>query len=289
MTNDAATDTSSQQDEVAGNDNKNTQYHHIDLPGQPVQLGGADDHTILLRKHRDVVCDFKVGDGATYTVESPDDWFFDARTRKRTQKAIFTDGERFHAWLARDFEGELVLRSNKGGRQRLNISELDPTDYGADPKTKPAPIILQRHNPNTEAIMLAPIVVTPDDTTNSDGNPTPSNGGCPVIAPLQSDQVGHVVEVRQTQGSEVPQQAQDAMAGNADQSTLFADSEDIIKWVVTQAAGTSAYVGQNRSWISELWNKTFRLQRIVHPHAGPKWYIIFKGNPRTRKIGRAHV
>lgn len=47
--------------------------------------------------------------------------------------------------------------------------------------------------------------------------------------------------------------------------------------------GIRRYYSDNKHWIKELWKQEFRLQKVVHPHAGTKYYIIFKGNQKLRE------
>ena len=60
----------------------------IDLPGQEHDIpchsfAKVTDVYVLLRKWRDVVFDLNTGSGATYTVESTQDWIYDFKAKKR--------------------------------------------------------------------------------------------------------------------------------------------------------------------------------------------------------------
>lgn len=86
----------------------------IDLPGETVQcLRRKDNIRIILRKHRDVIFDLKLGHGKSYTVEATQSDFYNARDKKLVYvlaegKVTFKDGERLHLWITRGFKGELV-------------------------------------------------------------------------------------------------------------------------------------------------------------------------------------
>lgn len=61
----------------------------IDLPGEDFRIQGpgcfmVKDYTVLLRKHRDVIFDLNVGNGATYSIESKEDWFYEVSRFSRT-------------------------------------------------------------------------------------------------------------------------------------------------------------------------------------------------------------
>ena len=94
------------------------QEHCIELPGESVQCwvgGGTDKLKVILRKHRDVVCDIHLANEKTYTVETTESDFYNARDKKivyaaRHGKVRFKDGERMHVWVGRGFRGSLILK-----------------------------------------------------------------------------------------------------------------------------------------------------------------------------------
>lgn len=91
-----------------------TQVTCIDLPGEPIQCVRTKPKLrVVLRKHRDVIFDIKLGSGGSYTVESDKSYFYSERDSElvRHGKPIsFQDGERLHLWVARTFTGKLILK-----------------------------------------------------------------------------------------------------------------------------------------------------------------------------------
>lgn len=120
----------------------------IDLPGEVLQCTlRSDKLKVILRKHRDVIFDIKLGNGKSYTVEATQSDFYNARDKKllyalAKDKVTFKDGERLHLWITRGFKGELILKSDGKIMMRMEPNKLDPRSYSADPKEKPAPIIV---------------------------------------------------------------------------------------------------------------------------------------------------
>ena len=109
---------------------KTTQTECIDLPGETVRCWrSADNITVVLRKHRDVIFDYNLENGATYQLESTIDKFYDAAKKKLVKHATFKDGERFHLWIARGFKGALILKSSTGSVTHYNVAQLDPHSY----------------------------------------------------------------------------------------------------------------------------------------------------------------
>lgn len=131
----------------------------IDLPGESVQCWRSSDNIrVILRKHRDVIFDINLGKDAIYTVESKFD-FYSPREKKLLRKASFFDGERLHIWIGREFRGCLVLKYNDAIIGQYEVNKLDTTSYGADPKTKPEPLlVVMGKQPDTE-----PFACTTDD------------------------------------------------------------------------------------------------------------------------------
>ncbi|MCC2954194.1 hypothetical protein LK542_01030 [Massilia sp. IC2-477] len=114
----------------------------IDLPGERVQCWrSADNVKVILRKHRDVFFDINLKSNAIYTVESQSA-FYSPREKKLLKTALFLDGERFHLWVGRDFKGHLVLSADGAVIGRYEVSILDSSRYGSDPKEKPEPLLV---------------------------------------------------------------------------------------------------------------------------------------------------
>lgn len=139
---------------AANKSEPSTQEICIDLPGESVRCWRSADHVkVILRKHRDAFFDINIKDGATYTVESTSD-YYSPREKKLQRKSQFQDGERFHLWVGRKFKGTLVLKSGNTVIGSFEPNKLDANDYGADPKTKPEPlmVILGKQKPSSAFI-----------------------------------------------------------------------------------------------------------------------------------------
>ncbi|QYD72559.1 hypothetical protein KZJ38_22840 [Paraburkholderia edwinii] len=104
--------------------------HYIDLPGESPKsrLWPGVNNLIILRKHRDVVFDIKLGNGATYTVttdrpEHEYGRFFDPNRNLNVTKVMFQDGEPCHIWLGRTFPGEPHPQAGRQGPGALPGSQ----------------------------------------------------------------------------------------------------------------------------------------------------------------------
>lgn len=114
----------------------------IDLPGERVSCWRSGDNVkVILRKHRDVFFDTNLQSNAIYTVESKSE-FYSPREKKLLKRALFSDGERFHLWVGRDFKDSLQLSANGVVIGRYEVTKLDPASYGGDPKEKPEPFLV---------------------------------------------------------------------------------------------------------------------------------------------------
>lgn len=125
-----------------------TQRVCIDLPGEEFSCYVTEPNVeVMLRKHRDVVFDIKQGNAASYTVVADQSDFYNARDKKliehnKNHKVTFKDGERLHIWISRDFKGKLILKQGDILLGEYQPNNLDRTDYGADPITKPEPMVI---------------------------------------------------------------------------------------------------------------------------------------------------
>ncbi|HAT32371.1 MAG TPA: hypothetical protein DCW29_16430, partial [Janthinobacterium sp.] len=146
------------------------QEHCIDLPGESVQCwvgGGTDKLKVILRKHRDVVFDIKLGAGKSYTLEATESDFYCVRDKKlitaaKHNKVSFADGERMHVWVSRGFRGSLLLKSGDHVLSRVEPNEWDKHRHSDDPKEKPAPIIVLMEAPPA-AVKPAPTHIADDE------------------------------------------------------------------------------------------------------------------------------
>jgi hypothetical protein len=284
----------------------------IDLPGEPVDCWADTETTVLLRKHRDVIFDIHINSGATYVVEATDDWIYDVAKKKRAKQGQFSDGQRYHVWISRDFKGELLLKRGDKILYRYSMKQFGVSNVGSDPKAKPEPIIIAvrentaTHLPPTSS--SAPVAATgnrsmiqfpepavPDYLrwgVRSDPllSPTLSRDAmaCPLpiklaqsttVEPLQE---AHVLQVNK---ESIPQDVLDALAsGGSDETALDTNKITTRNWLIAQLAGATAFLNDNKEWIGELWSEKFRLTKVVHKNVGERLYVVFTGNPRLRKL-----
>jgi len=131
----------------------------IDLPGDAVQCWrSAEKIRVVLRKHRDVIFDINLRSDALYTVESKTK-FYNPVLKKLSNKADFFDGDRCHIWVGREFKDKLILKMNGSILGAYEVHRLDAASYGANPKTKPEPLLIvigQRES-------SVPFICTPED------------------------------------------------------------------------------------------------------------------------------
>ena len=246
------------------------QEHCIDLPGESVQCwigGGTDKLKVILRKHRDVVFDIQLGNGKTYVVETTESDFYNVRDKKlvyatRHDKVTFKDGERMHVWVSRSFRGSLILKCEDHVLTEVKPNEWDKHRYSADPKEKPAPIIVAiGHHPAAPKPIAQPSVL----------NHEPSHS---------EEQSLHVHEISQVGiPSEILKYFQDGG------ESLHYEKADIISrnWIFAQVAGAEAYLIDNRGWIKELEKCTFKFLQVAHK-SGVKRYLVFSGNNKLREF-----
>jgi hypothetical protein len=283
----------------------------IDLPGEPVNCWADTEITVLLRKHRDVIFDVNLHKGKTYTVETSDDWFYDTKTKRRVKAATFQDGESYHIWISRDFIGFLILKVDGKELQRYSMLVLNTDSHGSDPKVKPEPITIV-YGGQSEANGMPQIArlgqpgaaflgasAWNSSSVGSAWNPGLSplstnvpllndEFGCRMLLPIakptsqpQESQVMHVFEV---DVKSIPVDLVNAVeTGGEDETAIDTAHVATRNWITGQIIGFAGYIGDNLPWIRELWKTKFTLIRIVHPKAGPKWYLVFKGTIGTRK------
>jgi hypothetical protein len=126
---------------------KHRQY--IDLPGDiPAEKIWPNVNNIIqLRKHRDVMIDIKLGNGATYTVVADKGRFYDPKRKLNITKMTFQDGEPLHLWVGRYFFGNLIIKHGDKEIGRYPISKMDCTlgCRNDNPQAKPAPVMIILH------------------------------------------------------------------------------------------------------------------------------------------------
>jgi hypothetical protein len=278
----------------------------IDLPGEPVECWADTDVTVLLRKHRDVIFDIDVKSGATYTVEADQDWIYDVGKKKRVTQGQFQDGQRYHIWISRDFKGHLILKQNGKVFQRYSMLLFGLANSNPDPKAKPEPIVIamgtnkasRLHASSTpsrttdiSSLVKYPQAPVPDYLRGpSLFDPSSANQqwSCPISIKLAPDttiepmQEAHVVEV---DAKTVPKEVLDALAsGGADETAIDTNKIATRNWLIAQLAGSTAFLNDNKQWISELWSEKLRLTKVIHKNVGERMYVVFTGNPRLRKL-----
>jgi hypothetical protein len=236
------------------------QEHCIDLPGETVQCwigGGTDKLKVILRKHRDVIFDIHLGDGKTYTLESTESDFYNPRDKKliyasRHGKVTFKDGERFHAWVSRNFRGTLILSLDGRVIYKVEPNAWDNHNYTDDPKEKPAPIIVAIGSDTTapatpknesllslhkerDSAVSKPIMAV--------AKPTPvhaSEHSCPVVCVVDGRVEGmpaHIAEHFKKGGDH---------SGFSDIDPNHVATRN---WIWGQIAGTGAYIKDNWEWL----------------------------------------
>lgn len=218
---------------------------------------------------------------------------YDFKAGKRTKKATFKDGERFHIWLSRNFRTVITLRSGEKQIATYPIGVMDIVSYGDDPYLKPAPIIIALGK--SSAAMAPTVSVAPVA-----GQPKISSlAGLPDLSAdiardftksiaarkkyqEENEQTMHIVEVTQTEGATVPQQIADFFKRGGEETAIDTTGIMTRNWLWAQIAGTAGYLHENKNWIKELWGQKFYLQKVKHKTVN-KWYIVFKGYAGLRQ------
>lgn len=234
-----------------------TQQVCIDLPGEIIRcVVHKPKLEIMLRHHRDVIFDIKMVAGMQYTVEADMSEFYNPRDKKIVpvrQQVSFVDGERFHLYLGREFGGRLILKANGKFIHAYHIRDIDPKRYDPDPATKPAPFIVMMHAPTT-----------------------PQS----VAAPTNADQVIRVIEIKkpsyveQQNAAQTPPEILQFFMNGGEATDLDPNKIITQNWIISQLAGSQAYLIDNRAWAKELMGTKFRLERVMHK-SGPAIYMIW--------------
>lgn len=259
----------------------------IDLPGESVQCWRSSDHLkVVLRKHRDVIFDIRLGDGKSYTVQSSQSNVYNARDKKlvnalRGDIISFRDGERLHLWITRDFKGYLSLKSGGKLVMRIEPDKVDQHAYDNDPKTKAAPIIINlgRARPAPSVPGITPIekytASSPSAMQKYMVPPSPS--GAPV------DECAVVCVVEGTLKDAPEKISSHFKSGGGKSGLMDIDPNDVAtrNWLYGQLAGTAAYVKDNWSWLrasmDEKTAKGFQLVKVKIGHVRGKVRFYFSG------------
>lgn len=251
---------------------KDTQQVCIDLPGEIVRCWRSTTNVeVLLRKHRDVIFDIRLGNGKSYTVEATESDFYNARDKKivfqkRQGTVSFRDGERLHLWVSRGFRGALLVKCGAEVILCVEPNELDKHQPSDDPKEKPAPIIIaigQRQTPPGNSVVPAkdavPLTAKPKQTVTM----PPSQ---PKPAVIQEIECPTICVVKGTI-KDMPKKLFDYFQSGAGESGLAdIDPNDAAtrNWILGQLAGSAAYVGDNWKWLAaSIDRKTHQGFRLV--------------------------
>lgn len=225
----------------------------LDLPGEQVQCWRSTDKVqVVLKKHRDIVFDLKLNSAKKYTVESNGSDFYHPDKKKLIagrggQRVMFSDGERLHIWVARNFKGELLLKSAGELLMRIEPEKLDVKTYDDALSTKPEPIVIAigGPSPGPEAKRDSTGRVSPSHQL---ANPSqqmravsaPVDEECPVVCVVDGDL------------KEMPDKLWKFLGTGGGQSGLVdLDPNDIAtrNWLLGQLAGAAAFAGDNWKWL----------------------------------------
>ena len=242
---------------------QNTQLTFIDLPGEPVRcVRSKPKLRVVMRKHRDVIFDISIGDGGRYTVESDKSYFYCERDKKlvRFKSPVrFRDGELFHLAVARNFEGNLLLKRDGKLVAAYEPNVIDPyTCKSEDPVDKPAPLIVTMRPPG------------------SDGA-----GGLDLEG--EDVQTMHVVEVKKTL-TDVPKQILDFFASGGEETAIDTNGIVTRNWLLGQLVGTTLHLAEQREWMRELKGQTFYLKKRIRKSGEVVYDVVFSGNHKLRNL-----
>lgn len=246
-----------------------TQVTCIDLPGEPIRCVRTKPKLrVVLRKHRDVVFDIKLGSGSSYTVESEKSNFYSERDSRLIMPGTpvpFQDGERLHLWVARTFAGKLLLKKKGQLIAQYEPNKIDPfTCTAQNPEGKPAPLIVSIQMPSaTSAAMQGPRSVSTEL--------------------LEDMQTMHVMEVKNL-GTEVPKQVLDFFASGGEETAIDTNGVVTRNWLLGQLVGTSIYGLENQKWIRELNGQKFYLKKRIRKNGQAVYDVIFTGNHKIREL-----
>lgn len=264
----------------------------INLPGETVQCWRSSDNIkVILRKHRDVIFELKLAQGRTYTVESTGSDFYNANEKKlvRGKNAAsipFNDGERLHLWIARNFQGEILLKSAGKLMLKLEPGKLDAQQYDDAPKTKPVPIIIALGvSPNLSdgPVRKAAYPLRTPQTVNS------ASSVSPVAAPVDDDCTLICVVDGDVKG--IPADIWKALKeGGGDSGFADLDPNNIAtrNWLCGQLAGAGAYIGDNWEWLrASLDGKThtgFKVVKAKIHYVKGKARFYFSGYSKYNRV-----
>ncbi|WP_321884741.1 hypothetical protein [Paraburkholderia bannensis] len=254
----------------------------IDLPGEPVHCSADTDVTVLLRKHRDVVFDVKLGNNATYTVttthpDRPAERFYDRKRKMNVARTNFKDGEQCHIWVGRNFDGSLVLKQGDKELGRYPISKMDCTKgCTEDPKDKPAPLLIIMHDDKAFASSVQQLSnvhrVSPQTTVPT--TETTQTAAAPVTLsdakakpPVSHDvlQTVHAIKIKQTKGPTVPPELLDFFSKGSESYSwdpLHTLSRNFLLAQIGAAGGYYFDAFGKNAPLEGFWKRQFVIRKI---------------------------
>ncbi len=264
----------------------------IDLPGEAVKCWRSSDNIqVILRKHRDVIFELKLAPERQYSVESTGSDFYNANAKKLisgNNRAIvtFKDGERLHIWVARDFKGEILLKSAGKLMLKLEPEKLDANKYDDDPQTKPVPIIIALGKPSQPVDAQAKKTAYHSKTPHVAG---PSSD--PRLMSISAEEDCALVCVVDGDLKRMPNDVWKALkGGGGDSGFADLDLNNIAtrNWLLGQLAGAAAYVGDNWDWLkASIDGKThtgFKLVKAKIHYVKGKARYYFSGYSKYNQV-----
>lgn len=261
----------------------------IDLPGQTVQCWNPKVRKvqIILRKHRDVIFDIKIFQGMGYTVHAEEGDIYcddDKKLYPAGRKISFLDGEVRNLWISREFSGYIVLSAAGAVIAKYEPNVQDPSRYGPEVGTKPAPLMVVMRNFTQKK---------KGEFKRSDlQHVYRADQGKSIMKQLEekeynrreieSAQAMHIILIDLSKPSMPESIANFIQQGG--EALSFSPGDVITRnWIFSQIVGLGAFYSDNGAWVRELWNKTFHVQKVFH--AGiPSYYLVFRGDPAHRRI-----
>jgi len=264
----------------------------IDLPGEAVKCWRSSDNIqVILRKHRDVIFELKLAPERQYSVESTGSDFYNANAKKLISGnnrgiVTFKDGERLHIWVARNFKGEILLKSAGKLMLKLEPEKLDANKYDDDPKTKPVPIIIALGEPSQPVDARAQKTAYQSKIPQAAG---PSSD--PRFMPVSAEEDCAVVCVVDGDLKGIPNDVWKALkGGGGDSGFADLDPNNIAtrNWLLGQLAGAGAYVGDNWDWLkASIDGKThtgFKLVKAKIHYVKGKARYYFSGYSKYNQV-----
>lgn len=251
------------------------------LPGEPLcnHVFHGPRHRAVMRNPRDVIFNFETGNGATYKLHSPHDYFYDVKNKRRVKEMTFKDGQMTHIWVDRFFKGNLELHHGNKIIARYNIAKLaqhsGAKEPSTNPKEKPLPIIIGAGKNNSEQYFGLGNGPIPQPRDILSGIIPPSSESSSIAQGM------YVVEVTEIS---IPHHLITKTINSKKQEITVSKSDLTVGGAISgampyfqMATGLGGYLWDGRKWIPEVLSTKFRLTR----NSG-KYYMIFAGDASSR-------